>query len=299
MDRKNAFEKLKAAVPAKFAKWGVFAIILTGLGFAYGTGFFHSKKPAAQAATQAAVEKAEKAEAAVVAHKAATHEPHGIVETYKAAFDSTQEKVAEVQRALEENERLRYENANLRLKLETVQFDCHEKEAVVDTQKIGAKVADEAGSRVARTLASIAYKAPGNLLPNQLYTLGVTYFKAHEDEKAAVIFSFLTNLEENAAYKNARNFLMTGVAWYRVDNLEMADMYFEKTMKEPEVEGNLQFQAQARLWKGLIAQHKNNEKETQYWLKDLVDHHPHSLEATWINGKEAAEVEREPSNSEE
>ena len=269
-----------------FKKWGIAVIVLAGVGVAFKVGYGHSSKPkvVAKASTEA---------------ESAPKKPQGLVETYVAAWNSTEDKVSEVQRALDENERLRYENANLRLKLETAQFDCHEKEAVSQTKKIGAKIADEAGSRVARTLAGISYKPPGTLLPNQLYTLGVTYFKAREDEKAAVILSFLTNLEDNSFYQTSRNYLMAGVAWYRVDNFEMADVYFEKILKEPDQEANLQYQAQARLWKGLVAQHMGKEKDAQHWLRELVDHHPHSMEATWVNAGHSTEKEREPANSTE
>lgn len=272
MDSRKKTDQSKTIT--KLTQWGGVAIVLAAIGFAFQAGYFRSKQHAPSA-------------------KAV--EPQSLFARVNAAVDSTQEKMGEIQRALEENERLRYENANLRLKLETVQFECHQKEAVAETKKIGTQIADEAGSRVARTLASIEYKPPGNLLPNQLYTLGVTYFKAHEDEKAAVILSYLTNFEENTVFQTARNYLMTGVAWYRVDNFDMAQLNFEKALKQPDTNENLQFQAQARMWQALVAKHFAKERETQYWLRDLVDHHPHSEEAEWVNGKE----KREPATSHE
>ncbi|MEK6580303.1 MAG: hypothetical protein AABZ55_13845, partial [Bdellovibrionota bacterium] len=50
---------------------------------------------------------------------------------------------------------------------------------------------------------------------------------------------------------------------------------------------NVQYQAQARLWKALTASRVAKHKDAQEWLKDLVDHHPHSMEAGWVNSKEA------------
>jgi tetratricopeptide (TPR) repeat protein len=260
---------------AQYGKWG--AVIVLAVAFFV----YRATRHPAMAAQGAGVPAAQ-----------AQKQPQSLWDRYVAAWNSTEDKMAEIRTALEENERLRYENANLRLKLETSEFDCHEKEAASDTQKISAKLTSEAGSSVARTLASITYKPPTNLLPNQLYTLGVTYFKAHEDEKAAVIFSFLTGMEDNTAYQTPRNYLMAGVAWYRVDNFEMADFYLDKALQQPENDNNLQFQAQARLWKGLVAQHQGKEKDAQHWLRELVDHHPHSQEAEWVNGEH-----REPASS--
>lgn len=284
MDRSKKSDKSKHYEMG--IKAGVGVTILAGVGFAFYAGFHHkTAKPAELQRDQQQVEKHEQAEV------------HGLWNRVAAAVDSTQEKAAEIQRALDENNRLRYENANLRLKLESVQFECNQKEAMAETKKIGMKVSDEAGSRIARTLASIGYKVPDNLLPGQLYTLGVTYFKAHENEKAAVILSFLTNLDGNTAFQTARNYLMTAVAWYRIDNFDMAKMYFEKVLHERDISENLPYQAQARLWQGLVAKHFASEKEVQYWLKDLIDHHPHSEEAEWINASK--EEEREPATAKE
>jgi tetratricopeptide (TPR) repeat protein len=206
-----------------------------------------------------------------------------IFQVYKDAWVSTNDKAAEIQHALEDNERLRNENANLRVKIENLQFENQKKEASAITK--------EAGNKVTRTLASVSYQPPANLLPSQLYTLGVTYFKAHEDEKAGVIFSFLTGLEDNSAFRNARNYVMTGVAWYRLNNYEMADHYFDLALQQPDDSENVRYQAQARLWRSLIAQHAGKKTEAQYWLKDLLDHHPHSREAAWVNSG-AQEAER-------
>jgi tetratricopeptide (TPR) repeat protein len=283
MDRPNWFTKWKSsktASPAHVVKWAGVVIVLAVVWLAFHSGAVHVKANAAPSEVPVADNAGKKT----------------LWETYRAAYNSAEDKVSEIQRALDENERLRYENANLRVKLETAQFSCLENQTLENTQKAGAQASAQGGSRVARTLANIPYKVPETLLPGQLYTLGITYFKAHEDEKAAVIFSFLTGMEDNTVFQNARNYLMTGVAWYRVDNFEKADQYFDKTLKEADVEANLPFQAQARLWKSLIAKHQGKESETQYWLKDLVDHHPHSEEAAWVNSTEA---KREPATQPE
>jgi tetratricopeptide (TPR) repeat protein len=189
-----------------------------------------------------------------------------------------------------ENERLTLENANLRLRTEGLQFDCQARDMANHTRDEELKLNEETGARVGRTLASIAYRPPVHLLPPQLYTLGMSYFKAGEDEKAAVIFTFLTGMDENDTYKSPKNYLLTGVAWYKLDNFELADKYFAKVLESRESPDNLPFHAQARLWRGLSAERMNRHSRAQAWLQELVDHHPHSMEAAWVNAKEAKRV---------
>lgn len=162
------------------------------------------------------------------------------------------------------------------------------------TQKKEITLSRETGSRVGRTLASLGYRMPRELIPSQLYTLGVSYLKAREDEKAAVIFTWLTGMEGNTTYQTAKNLLTTGVLWYRLENYRLADEYFDQVLKKPEKSEVLQFQAEARLWKALVAKQNHKDLKAQFWLKDLLSHHPHSREASWIN---PIEVPRGPASN--
>jgi tetratricopeptide (TPR) repeat protein len=266
MDRKKSKQNSKTAA------WVMSVIALTALVFGV-YGYNHAKARRAASEGTAAQQQASRS----------------VIQVYKDAWVSANAKAVEIQRAMEENEKLRNENANLRVKIEAIQFEDQKKESAKLTAEAGKKIEKEAGSPVARTLASVTYQPPGNLLPTQLYTLGMTYFKAHEDEKAGVIFSFLTGLEDNAAYRTARNYVLTGVAWYRLNNYEMADHYFDLALQQPDDSENVRYQAQARLWRGLIAQRAGKKTEAQYWLKDLLDHHPHSQEAAWVNQSQEAQ----------
>jgi hypothetical protein len=203
---------------------------------------------------------------------------------YGAAFVSVNDKVRELRRVDLRAKRLELENANLRLRVETLQLGCHAEFAERKTKNIESVLTKDTGTRIGRTLASIAYKPPTHLFPEQLYALAVSYFKAHDDEKAAVIMTYLTNLEQTNKFKTAQNLLMTGVAWYRIDNLEMADLYFGRTLETPAGGQNLRSHARARLWRGLVAKHEGKTKQSQAWLRELLDHHPRSTEAAWVNG---------------
>jgi outer membrane protein assembly factor BamD (BamD/ComL family) len=118
--------------------------------------------------------------------------------------------------------------------------------------------------------------------------LGVSYLKAHEDEKAAVIFTSLTSLEDTDTYRNSKDLVLTGVLWYRLENYHLADNYFDEALKSPETRESLPYQAQARLWKAVVSKRFKKEIKTQYWLKELIDHHPNSPEVEWVNPIEGA-----------
>jgi hypothetical protein len=219
-----------------------------------------------------------------------------VFSSYFEAIESVQVKVDELRRAEQENTRLRLENAQLRLRAESLSFDCQIEQSRDLTQKYGNDLHEKTGSTVGRTLASIQYRAPTHLLPEQLYTLGVSYFKGNEDEKAAVILTLLTQMSKGTTYRTARNYVMSGVAWYRLHNYEMAGLQWEQALRTEETPENLAFQAQARLWKAVLAKKTGRESQVQQWLEELVDHHPHSPEVGWVNSTHT--TERTPASEE-
>ena len=204
----------------------------------------------------------------------------GLIEN---AFEQVQEKVRHFEGLERENELLRAENAHLRVEMESKRFTELTAESKSKTEGMSHQLKKEAGSHGARDLASIDYEVPHQLAPHQLYALGVSYFKAREDEKAAVILGTLTDLETTDAYKTPKNYLLTGIAFYRLENFTKADSYFDKVLKSEPVEANLPSHAQARLWKSIVAHRLGKHAKVQFWLTELVDHHPHSTEASWIN----------------
>lgn len=216
--------------------------------------------------------------------------PNSIWARYKEAFVSVHKKVEHLQKVDEENEKLNLENANLRVRVEALQFDCRAQDAAKKTQELGLKFNQETGSRVGRNLASITYKIPPEMLPYQLFPLAVSYFKSRQDEKAAVILTFLTGMEDDRSYRTPRNLLMTGIAWYRLDHYSAAQEYFEQVLKSDvptSDERGRQIYDQALLWKALTFERLGKHKDSQLTLRRLLDHNPHSREAAWVNGREA------------
>ncbi len=211
------------------------------------------------------------------------------------AWDSIQDKVDDLRHASEEVQRLSLENANLRLQLESQEFECQSRLSQKRTEAYGKRLGQDTGSPLGRTLASIEYRPPTHLLPGQLYTLALGYLKGKEEEKAAVILSFLSNLEDEAEYRTAKNLLLAGVAWFRVENYDTADQFFARVLDGKQTPVNAQYHAQARVWRGLVSQKKGKHDQAQDFLKDLIAHHPHSTEAKWVNPG-SREAERVPAS---
>ena len=234
------------------------------------------------------------------AHHSDAQDAHGFMAKVSEWYHSILTKAEALRRAEEENEQLRVENANLRFKVESLRFDCHVRNAENQTRLFEQQLVSETGSKAGRMLASLSYRPPQHLQPGQLYTLAVSYFKAREDEKSAVILTMLTEMKDNAVYQLPKNFLMTGISWYRLKNYDLADLYFTRVLESVESSSNLPYQGQARLWKALVAHHLSKPVRAQFWLRELVDHHPRSLEASWVNRLAGGNLQRalaSPENS--
>lgn len=213
-----------------------------------------------------------------------------LVDTYARAWVSMNDKVQALRRSEEENHKLRLENAHLRVMMESQNYAGRMEVAKKQAQKVGAKLNAETGTKVGRTLATVSYQIPENLLPDQIYTLGVGYFKAKDYEKAAAIFTFLTEMEGDSTFRTTENYLMTGVTWYRLENYKLSETYFERVLKEPSTPANQKAQVQAKVWRALAAARQKQYTQSQKWLKETLENHPQSQEARWINPQEGDRV---------
>lgn len=209
---------------------------------------------------------------------------------YKDAWRSANAKVQALYHAEEENRKLRMENSYLRVTVESQRYSCRTVEAEKKTDTVGKKLATEAGSKAARSLVSIRYRFPENLQPEQLHALGVSYFKVKDDEKAAVILHFLTELEDDKSYKTAPNYLMTGIAFYRLDNYKYAGEYFEKVVAATATdEDTVNAKRQAKYWKALVAERLKDPKTAQKLILESLEQNPQTKEAFWVNPQASAD----------
>lgn len=205
------------------------------------------------------------------------------LESIEQTLGTMTEKWRSVQQAELRNTWLELENANLKVELEKSRYACKTNLSKRVTDKGRARTRLETGSLVGRTLASIDFVPPAALSPAQLYVVGLAHMRAREDEKAAYILTQLVEMTDIDTFKTAQNYLLTGVLWYRLKNLKLADQYFNQALRLPENKDSIAFQARARLWKAVVAKAIGQPAKSQYWLTELVDHNPHSMEAEWVN----------------
>ena len=220
---------------------------------------------------------------------ASAHAWSGFFGRFGQAFEDVQSKIDEIRRVDLENQRLRLENAQLRLRVESGEFECSVAKSKQLTEEYAALMQKNAGNRTGRTLASITYQPPTHLLPAQLHALGLSQFRAGEFEKSAKIFTLLAEMSKEDSFQTPAHKVLTAVSWYRLKNWDMAENYLDQVLRvaseisgEPE-DSQLKVFAQARLWKALLAHQRGKKAEAQAWMQQLVEHHPRSPEANWIN----------------
>jgi hypothetical protein len=209
--------------------------------------------------------------------------PTGWVQATLYVLKSMKDQVHQLQVLDLENEKLKLELESLRAQFQKYQFEVETERGLIKTQHIENRLSRETGLKVGRTLPALSYRPPRDLPPAQLFTLALTYVKAFEDEKAAVILSNLTALEQTDFYRTPEVLLLTGLVWYRIDHRVMAEAYFDEVLRQKKEASALPYFAQARLWKAILAKHKEKESDVQYWLGQLLENHPHSLEVQWVN----------------
>jgi tetratricopeptide (TPR) repeat protein len=283
-------EKLRAK------KKGVAIGIALSLVVGGGGVFFLKKKPSSAHGEGAEPAHAEHDQPAHAEHDKPAHAEHdkpahapssGFLARVSEAFQSLQATVREIRRLDLENQRLKLENTQLRLRAEAATSALHEARAREWTSEKGEQLARKLGSQAARSVASISYVIPTHLMPQQLYALAVGYFKSGESEKAAKIFTFLSGIADAPEFQSSGHALMTGVAWYRLKNWELAETFFsraiERVAEDDARASELKNAAQARLWKALVAQRRGHHQVAQSRLGELLEYHPRSPEARWIN----------------
>jgi len=208
------------------------------------------------------------------------------LKTYLQALESIETKAGVIHQALEENQKLKIENSALRQWAEEIKFECTQAKSVTQTDLLANRLKQETGTEIGRVLASINYHPPTHLLPSQLGTLGLTYFRTEDYEKSAVIMTYITGLYNDHSFKNPKYYLVTALSWYYLNNYLGAIEYFNKAIESDSVAKNVdKFKSQAYLGLVLTYEKMKNKKDSQYWARELVARFPRSDESKWINPK--------------
>lgn len=193
----------------------------------------------------------------------------------------TQQKIDHYRDLDEKYAQLSVDYGSLKEQYEALKFAKETKSAAHETKVFSKRLSQETGLQTGRTIASFNYKVPTDLNPSQLYTLSLSFLLGHEEEKAAVILESLMSLDPK--YRNSKNFMMLGVIWYRLDNLVQANESFDSAFKLAKGPDGESLQASLRLWKAVISKRMKKEKDANFWLDQLIDHHPESPETSWVN----------------
>lgn len=195
-----------------------------------------------------------------------------------------QVKVEQLNGFFLENERLKLENYKMKSALNIMSYNYQMKMGKKLTQDYKVKLNIETGSPIGISLKSLEYRPPANLLASQLYELGLDYFNRRDHERTAVIFSILTtDFVEDERYSSPQNELIAGVAWYRLENKNVANYYFDRILKRSRDPAISSIQNQARIWKAILAKKSKQELKSQYWLNEALESAPHSEEVKWVN----------------
>lgn len=202
----------------------------------------------------------------------------------KAVWHGVFGKLEELQHADQRAASLELEVSQLKVKLTEREFECRTESATKRAQALTVRLNKETGDKTGRTVATVDFTIPSNWSPEQIHVLALSYFAGGEFEKAAVLMKHLMELPDVDSIKTPRNYLVTAISMYHIDNFNSADQFFDEVLRIKESQDQLKYAAQARLWKALVASRLNKKLKEQYWLRELLDYHPQSKEARWING---------------
>ena len=216
---------------------------------------------------------------------------YGIIGTYRHHFFSTVFRLDELKALDQENEELNRKVAGLEKEIVLANAKKDEAVAKAETETAAEELKAEAGSELARVEESIDYEVPANLIPNELYTLALGYFRKNEYEQAAVIMSHLVQMREEAGFQKSENFLMCGIAWFKLKHYSLAQKYLIAA-KERSRPTDSVFR-KARLWEAFVAQAEGKKVQAQRVLTSLIEQFPHAEEVEWVN-RTPARSDHEP-----
>jgi tetratricopeptide (TPR) repeat protein len=220
---------------------------------------------------------------------------YGVVGTYHKHFFAFADGLHEIFDLDHENIRLNEEVARLEKELEQEKSGKVEVEAKTSTDTVAFKLKEETGSELATTLENIPYTPPANILPHQLYVLGVSYFRKAEYEEAAVIFSQLLKMKDDVSYQKPENFILGGISWYQLRQYHLAEEFF-KTAKEESSPKDANYRA-VIVWEALLAKSQGQKKVVNQKMEQLMAQFPHSEELKMMR-KAAETTERAPASRE-
>jgi tetratricopeptide (TPR) repeat protein len=223
-----------------------------------------------------------------------TLKQRGISETYRFYFHEAITRLKDLERADRENQELRHRLDELEKQYDRAEVEALEKTLHAQTDLKTKIQKEQTGSEIGQSLMQLKYEPPTHLMPHQLYALAVGYIRKNENQQAAAILTRLVDLKEDRSYKRPEVYMLTGVAWFRLENWKLAEIFIQKAIDGSS--DRMQVHRQAKVWRALLLQKIGREKEAQRVMVDLIAKSPHSSEAKWINSGPDREPSQESSH---
>ncbi|MBC7396156.1 MAG: hypothetical protein H7333_01835 [Bdellovibrionales bacterium] len=218
---------------------------------------------------------------------------YGVIGTYKRHFSFFAGGMHKLSVLEQENEELQNRVAELEKKTTLNETAQVERNLASLNERLELKLKEDTGSNAARIPQGMTYEVPEHLTHQQLYTLGLGYFRKQEYEKSALIFTYLLNLQDDKVFERAENYLISGISWFHLKDYNRASKLVAEAQKHS-LKAN-PIHREAILWQAMVEKALGKEKLAQSTLLSFVGQYPHSEEGQMINGsrKPAHAVARE------
>jgi tetratricopeptide (TPR) repeat protein len=119
------------------------------------------------------------------------------------------------------------------------------------------------GSLTGRSPASIAYKVPAGLKPEEMLNLAFEHFGEKRFAEAAVTFETLLKQPESATVTDAVTVYTAGVSWFQVGNYHRAKERLEEARNTATGDQRQKIQKKVELWMRVIDRKLASEGEAK------------------------------------
>jgi tetratricopeptide (TPR) repeat protein len=210
---------------------------------------------------------------------------YGVVGTYRNHFFSSFDKFQDLAGLATENENLKAQLALIEKKQTLEDTDRTERDLASMNELLEKKVKEQGGSGEARLPQTLGYEVPPHLMPSQLYTLALAYFRKQEFEKTVGLLDHLFKLPDDRHYETSENYLLSGISWYHLKNYTIARAQIHEANQRSKVYDTVH--RQALIWDAMVEKSEGKNQVAQAKLLHFIGEYPHAIESTWINGGRA------------
>lgn len=158
-------------------------------------------------------------------------------------------------------EALQREHERLRTEHYRLESEHAELKAKMSTRLNALQNLESSGSVTGRSLASITYKVPNGLKPEQLQALAYEHLREERFPEAAVSFEQLLTQPEAISLQDSEAMYSAGVAWFQAGNLKKAREHLTSAKEHASGENKEKTQKKVDLWLRVIDRKFAEEKK--------------------------------------